>query len=186
MNGRDNGFFGCTCLLAPVLGRKIFAYHSWGSRDRCNQRAIRTSEKHAVNIRMRIEGGVKPLLAGGRRIRPAENFGDLGKCLIIINDGTTAAEIVADQMAHELDQSLSVAQDPRFQGVAQNRIRNNQGQDRRDPARQKNRENNRETIEMIAPSFRCWISPLHACLFAKKLAYHGHPAGRLRQGRMSY
>ena len=61
---------------------------------------------------MRIEGGVKPLLADGSRIRPAENFGDLGKCLIIINDGTTAAEIVADQMAHELDQSLSVAQDP--------------------------------------------------------------------------
>ena len=116
---------------------------------------------------MRIEGGVKPLLAEGRRVRPAENFGDLGKCLIIINDGTTAAEIVADQMAHELDQSLSVAQDPRFQGVAQNRIRNNQGQDRRDPARQKNRKNNLETIEMMAPSFRCWISQLHACLLRK-------------------
>ena len=112
MNGRDNGFFGCSCLLAPVLGRKIFAYHSWGSRDRCNQGAIRTSEKHAVNIRVRIEGGVKPLLAGGRRVSPAENFGDLGKCLIIINDGTTAAEIVAYQMAHQLDQRLPVAQDP--------------------------------------------------------------------------
>src|SRR5262249_48181087 len=112
MNRRDNGFFGCSCLLAPVLGRKILAYHPWGGRDRCNQGAIRTSEKHTVNIRMRIEGGVKPLLAAGRRTRPAENLGDLGKCLIIINDGTTAAEIVADQMAHELDQSLPVAQDP--------------------------------------------------------------------------
>src|SRR5437660_11288905 len=105
MNGRDNGFFGCSCLLAPVLGRKIFAYHSWGSRDRCNQGAIRTSEKHAVNIRMRIEGGVKPLLDGGRRVRPAENFGDLGKGLIIINDRTTAAEIVTNQLAPTLERS---------------------------------------------------------------------------------
>src|SRR5260370_8386982 len=104
MNGRDNGFFGCTCLLAPVLGRKVFAYHSWGSRDRCNQRAIRTSEKHAVNIRMRIEGGVKPLLAGGSRITPAENFGHLGKCLIIINQCPTAAEIVTDPITHSRSQ----------------------------------------------------------------------------------
>src|SRR5213593_1258042 len=100
MNWRDNGFVRCSRLLAPVLGRKIFASHFWGGRDRCNQGAIRPSEKHSVNIWMRIEGGVKPLLAGGRGIRRGENFRDLGKCLVIINDGTAAAEIVADQMAH--------------------------------------------------------------------------------------
>src|SRR5260370_29033356 len=100
MNWRDNGSVGCSGLLAPVTGPKVFADHLGCGRDRCNQSAIRSSEEHSVNIWMRIEGGVKPLLGGGRRIRRAENFRDFGKRLVVVDDVTAAAEIVADQMAH--------------------------------------------------------------------------------------
>ena len=37
--------------------------------------------------------------------------------------------LVADQVAHQLDQGLTVAQDSCFQGVAQNRVGNDQRQD---------------------------------------------------------
>src|SRR4030095_768354 len=53
-----------------------------------------------------------------------------------------------------------VAQDSGFQGVAQDRIGNNKRQDRRNPSRQKNRKDDLETFETVAPSFRHCVSQL--------------------------
>src|SRR5206468_1740384 len=53
------------------------------------------------------------------------------------------------------------------QGVAENRIGNNKRQNRWDPSRQKNRKDDLEPMETVAPSFRCCISQLHVCLLRK-------------------
>jgi hypothetical protein len=88
-------------------------------------------------------------------------------------------------MAKQLDQSLSVAQDSRFQRVAKNRVGNNKRQDRGNPTSQKNRKDDLETIEPAVPSFRCCCaSQLHACV-CEKIEYHGQPADCVKQGRMS-
>ena len=60
---------------------------------------------------MRIEGGVKPLLARRRGIRSAQDFRDFGKRLVVVDDLAAAAEVNADYMTKQLDQGLSVAQD---------------------------------------------------------------------------
>ena len=62
------------------------------------------------------------MLGGRDGIRPAKNFRDFGKRLVVVDDGAAAAEVVTYYMAKQLDQGLSVAQDSCFQGVAENRI----------------------------------------------------------------
>src|SRR6266496_5419846 len=167
MNWRHDRFVGCSRLLKPMAGPKLSSYHLWRRRDGCNQGTIRCRQEHSVNVRMRIEGRVKPLLGCECGIRRAQDSGDFGKRLVIIDNGTTAAEVVTNYMAKQLDQSLSVAQDSRFQRVTQDCVGNNERQDRRDPTGQKNRKNDLETIETVVPSFRSCISQLHACLYEK-------------------
>src|SRR4029077_17706088 len=110
MNWRHNGFVGGSRLLPPVTGPKVLPNHLRGSRNRCNQRAIGSSKEHSVDIWMRIESGVKPLLGGRPGIWSAKNCRDFGKRLVVVNDGTAAAEIVTYYMAEKLNQCLSVAQ----------------------------------------------------------------------------
>ena len=78
---------------------------------------------------MRIEGGVNPLLGRGRRIRRTENLGNLRKGLVVADDSAAAAKIGSDHVAKQLHQRLPIAQDSRFQRVAQDRVRNDQRQD---------------------------------------------------------
>src|SRR5438093_9502241 len=163
MNWRHDRFVGCSRLLKPMAGPKLSSYHLWCRGDGCNQGTIRCRQEHSVNIWMRIEGRVKPLLGCEGGIRRAQDSGDFGKRLVIIDNSTTAAEVVTNYMAKQLDQSLSVAQDSRFQRVAQNRVGSNKCEDRRNPTRRKNGKNDRETIEPSAPSVRCCVSQLTAC-----------------------
>src|SRR5436190_23462931 len=110
MHRRHNGSVGSSGLVAPLIAAEILTDHLWRSRDGCNQLGIRSGKEHAVNIRMGIEGGVKPLLADGRRIRRSENFRNFRQRLVITNNAAATTEIVADHMRYELDQGLPIAQ----------------------------------------------------------------------------
>ena len=50
------------------------------------------------------------MLGGRDGIRPAKNFRDFGKRLVVVDDGTAAAEVVTYYMAKKLDLGLPVAQ----------------------------------------------------------------------------
>ena len=59
---------------------------------------------------MRIECGIKPLLRGRRGIWGTKSSGDLGKGLVVVDEGAATAEIGSDHMAKQLHQRLPVPQ----------------------------------------------------------------------------
>src|SRR5215217_1360004 len=111
MDRRHNRSVRRSRLFAPLTSTKILTDSLRCSRYGCDQLGIRSGKKHAVNIGMRIEGRVKPLLAGDQCLRRGENFRNFRQRLVIPNNTTAAAEIVADHMRYQLDQGLPIAQD---------------------------------------------------------------------------
>src|SRR5439155_25458445 len=109
MNWRHDRFVGCSRLLKPMSGPKLSCYHLWCRRDGCNQGTIRCRQEHAVNVRMRIEGRVKPWLGCEGVVRRGQDAGGFGKRLELIDNSTAAAEAVTSDIAKQLDQCSPVA-----------------------------------------------------------------------------
>src|SRR5438046_10308915 len=103
MHRRHNGSVGSSGLVAPLIAAEILTDHLWRSRDGCNQLSIGPGKEHPVNIRMGIEGGVKPLLAGGRRVGRGETFRNFRQRLVMTTNAAATAEIGSDHMRSELD-----------------------------------------------------------------------------------
>ena len=109
---------------------------------------------------MRVKRRPEPLLRG-LRIRRIDDAGDVGERLIILNDPFGAAKIVADHPADQLDERLPVPQDPRFEHFRQKRVAKPDRQNRRHPARQKNRDHDVEALEAIVAAFFEQVSKWH-------------------------
>src|SRR2546423_287855 len=89
---------------------------------------------------MRIKSLGEPLLSAIRCRRAAEDFRDVGLGLVIFDDATGVAEIVADQVRDQLHKDLAVVEDFAFERVGQDRVGNDQHEDGGEPAREENRD----------------------------------------------
>ena len=90
---------------------------------------------------------------GGFGLRGRDDFCDVGLGLIIFDDSASPAKIIAHQMPDQLHKGLAIAQDLRFQGVGQNRVGNNQHQDRRHPPGEQNGDDDVEALKAATLSF---------------------------------
>ena len=112
--------------VAPKRRTEVVTDQFGVGRHRSDETPLGIGDKHSVDARMRKERLVEPLLAKPNRVRIGQIFRDLRQGLIVLDQITFAAEIVADQVSHQLHESLAVAQDFRFQRSRQDRVGNNQ------------------------------------------------------------
>jgi hypothetical protein len=155
MDRRDVNVRRSHCAFAPQRRRKFLRLGGGNGRQGCDQLAIDAGDEHAVDARMRIKRLGQPLLGGGVGVEPHQHLRDVRLALVIFDDASRVAEVIRHQVRDQLHEGLAVVQDFRFQGGIEDRIGNDQHQDRGKPARQEDGNDNVVTRQTVAvPPFQ--------------------------------
>ena len=89
------------------------------------------------------------------RVRSYQHLRDVGLGLIIFDDASGVAEIIGHQVRDQLHEGLAVVQDFRFKRGIEDRVGNDQHQDRGKPARQEDGDDDVVARQSVAvPPFQ--------------------------------
>ena len=81
--------------------------------------------------------------------------------MVVIDDPLSAAEVITNQAADELDKGLPVAQNFRLESGPEDGVGDKEYYDRRHPSGQKDRNDDVEAFKPIVPGFLREVSQWH-------------------------
>src|SRR4051794_16306990 len=110
MDRRDVRLIRIGSRFTPILCSVIFARGRGVWWNRGDESAAGVRQEHSVNPWMRIKRGGQPLLRRNGISGAGKNAGCVRRILIVINNPTGPAQIITNEVANQLDETLAVPQ----------------------------------------------------------------------------